>query len=131
MVYLTAHATWKEGRRVAKRTSTGAYVDEGAAERLFRHKVLALLRRRGLLSQERIELLLSWRRSGGRVLQEGAHYLGGVDHAGLDQVLVLVGEGVEALFRLGLPYLGHDHGAPVTRVAGDLPERLLERALRG
>jgi hypothetical protein len=39
-------------------------VDEGAAEKLFRHKVLALLRRRGLLSQERIELLDSWRRSG-------------------------------------------------------------------
>jgi len=41
------------------------YVDEGAAEKLFRHKVLALLRRRGLLSEERIELLLSWRRSSG------------------------------------------------------------------
>jgi hypothetical protein len=40
------------------------YLDEGAAERLFRHKVLALLRRRGLLSEDRIELLLSWRRSG-------------------------------------------------------------------
>ncbi len=40
------------------------YVDEAAAEKLLRHKVLALLRRRGLLSQERIELLLSWRRSG-------------------------------------------------------------------
>jgi hypothetical protein len=40
------------------------YVDEAAAEKLFRHKVLALLRRRGLLSQERIELLDSWRRSG-------------------------------------------------------------------
>jgi hypothetical protein len=40
------------------------YLDEGAAEKLFRHKILALLRRRGLLSQERIELLLSWRRSG-------------------------------------------------------------------
>jgi len=40
------------------------YVDEGAAEMLLRHKVLALLRRRGLLSEERIELLLSWRRSG-------------------------------------------------------------------
>ena len=40
------------------------YVDEAAAEQLFRHKVLALLRRRGLLSQERMELLLSWRRSG-------------------------------------------------------------------
>jgi hypothetical protein len=40
------------------------YVDERAAEELFRHKVLGLLRRRGLLSLERIELLLSWRRSG-------------------------------------------------------------------
>ena len=34
------------------------YVDERAAEELCRHKVLGLLRRRGLLSQERIELLL-------------------------------------------------------------------------
>ncbi len=40
------------------------YVDEGAAEKLFRHKILALLRRRWLLSEERIALLLSWRRSG-------------------------------------------------------------------
>jgi hypothetical protein len=40
------------------------YVDEAAVEKLFRHKVVALLRRRGLLSQERIELLDSWRRSG-------------------------------------------------------------------
>jgi len=40
------------------------YVDERAAEELFRHKVLGLLRRRGLLSQDRIDLLLSWRRSG-------------------------------------------------------------------
>jgi hypothetical protein len=39
-------------------------VDERAAEELFRHKVLALLRGRGLLSDERIDLLLSWRRSG-------------------------------------------------------------------
>ncbi len=40
------------------------YVDDGVAEELFRHKVLGLLRHRGLLSQARIELLLSWRRSG-------------------------------------------------------------------
>src|SRR5512134_481249 len=40
------------------------YVDERAAETLFGYKVLALLRRRGLLSQERIDLLNSWRRSG-------------------------------------------------------------------
>ncbi len=40
------------------------YVNEAAAERLFRHKVLGLLRRSGLLGQERIDLLHSWRRSG-------------------------------------------------------------------
>ena len=34
-----------------------------AAEELFRHKVLRLLRRKDLLSQERLELLLSWRHS--------------------------------------------------------------------
>jgi hypothetical protein len=39
-------------------------VDERAAEELFRHKVLGMLRGKGLLSEERIELLLSWRRSG-------------------------------------------------------------------
>ena len=35
------------------------YVNERAAEDLFLHKVLGLLRRQELLSQERIELLLS------------------------------------------------------------------------
>jgi len=40
------------------------YVDERAAEELFRHKVLGMLRGKGLLSEERIEVLLSWRRSG-------------------------------------------------------------------
>jgi len=40
------------------------YVDPKAAERLFRHKVLRFLRREEVLSQERLELLLSWRNSG-------------------------------------------------------------------
>jgi len=40
------------------------YVDTHKAELLFRHKVLHLLRDRELLSQERIDLLLSWRHSG-------------------------------------------------------------------
>jgi hypothetical protein len=40
------------------------FVDTVAAERLFRHKVIALLRDEGLLSEERIALLLSWRSSG-------------------------------------------------------------------
>jgi len=40
------------------------YVDEHAAELLFRHKVIRLLQKEGLLSEERSELLLSWRHTG-------------------------------------------------------------------
>jgi len=39
-------------------------VDSYKAELVFRHKVLGLLRYRELITQERIELLLSWRNSG-------------------------------------------------------------------
>ena len=41
-----------------------AYVDAKAAEILFRHNVLSFLRAEELLSEERIELLLSWRNTG-------------------------------------------------------------------
>ena len=40
------------------------YVDERSAELLFRHKVLRLLQDEGLLSEERTNLLLSWRHTG-------------------------------------------------------------------
>ena len=40
------------------------YVDTHTAELVFRHKVLRLLRDRELITQERIDLLLSWRHSG-------------------------------------------------------------------
>ena len=40
------------------------YVDTLAAEKLFAHKILHLLKSKGLLSDERIELLCSFRRSG-------------------------------------------------------------------
>ena len=40
------------------------YVDSYKAELIFRHKVLGLLRDRDLITQERIDLLLSWRNSG-------------------------------------------------------------------
>jgi hypothetical protein len=40
------------------------YIDEHAAELLFRHKVLRLLQDQGLLSEERTDLLLSWRHTG-------------------------------------------------------------------
>ena len=40
------------------------YVDPVAAEKLFRRKVLHFLKAEGLLGDERIQLLLSWRHSG-------------------------------------------------------------------
>lgn len=40
------------------------YVDTLAAEKLFAHKIFRLLKNKGLLSDERIELLLSFRNSG-------------------------------------------------------------------
>jgi hypothetical protein len=40
------------------------YVDTRKAEELFGHRVLGLLKSKELLSEERLELLLSWRRSG-------------------------------------------------------------------
>lgn len=40
------------------------YVSSSAAEKLFRHKVVILLQRAGLLDEERTCLLLSWRHSG-------------------------------------------------------------------
>jgi hypothetical protein len=40
------------------------HVETRSAELLFRHKVLACLRDEGLLTDERIDLLLSWRHTG-------------------------------------------------------------------
>jgi hypothetical protein len=40
------------------------WVDANAAELLFRHKVFSLLRKAGLIDEERIALLLSWKHSG-------------------------------------------------------------------
>jgi hypothetical protein len=40
------------------------YIDPIAAERLFRHKIMRLLKSKGLLTDERIELLTSFRHSG-------------------------------------------------------------------
>ena len=40
------------------------YVDTHKAELVFRHKVLRLLRDKDLITEERIDLLLSWRNSG-------------------------------------------------------------------
>src|SRR3990172_11157247 len=50
------------------------YVDAHRAELLFRHKVLKLLQDRELISQERIDLLLSWRNSGFAVPNQNTVY---------------------------------------------------------
>lgn len=41
-----------------------AYVDTKPAELLFRHKVFSLLRKAGVIDEDRIALLLSWKHSG-------------------------------------------------------------------
>src|SRR4029077_13443061 len=62
------------------------------------------------------------------VLQRGAHDLGRVDHAGLDEVLVLELGGVVTEGPLALLDLRDDDRALDARVARDLAQRLLERA---
>lgn len=41
-----------------------AYADPAEAEKVFRHHVLSFLRKRGLIDEERVRLLLSWRHTG-------------------------------------------------------------------
>jgi hypothetical protein len=59
------HATVSRGGR----TKGGGWfpvpsVDARAAELLFRHKVLSLLRKAGLIDEQGIALLLSWKHTG-------------------------------------------------------------------
>jgi hypothetical protein len=61
-----------------------AYVDQTAAELLFRHKVVKLLRQEGLLSEKRIELLLSWQHTGFGV--RGETRLGPTDREAIETV---------------------------------------------
>jgi len=60
------------------------YLDEHAAERLFRHKVIKLLRDAGLLDQRRIELLLSWKHTG--FSARGETHIGPTDRKMLEVV---------------------------------------------
>src|SRR6516162_123136 len=66
------------------------------------------------------------RGDGSCILQGCASYLGGVDHAGLHQVFVLFGGGVETKIRILVApdLLDHD-GAFGSAVQHDLPHRLL------
>ena len=80
----TSADTLSSGRREGRLSLRP--VDEEVAEKLLRHKVLALLRGRGLLSQEWVELLLSWRRSGFSV--HNRVYVPAGDSQGLEALVV-------------------------------------------
>jgi hypothetical protein len=59
------HAIASRGGWAADRSFTPVpFVDAQAAEQVFRHRVITLLRDEELWTEERIELLLSWRHSG-------------------------------------------------------------------
>src|SRR5262245_25231099 len=62
------------------------------------------------------------------VLQRGAYDLGGIEHAGLHQVLVFLGGGVEPERALALPHLLRHDRAVLSGVASDPAQRLLECA---
>src|SRR3954449_7689657 len=67
------------------------------------------------------------RRDGGGVLQRRAGDLGRVDDAGLDQVDVLTGRGVQTETDLGVAHLLRHDAALEAGVDGDLLQRRLER----
>src|SRR5579883_309824 len=59
------------------------------------------------------------------ILQRGAHDLGGIEHAGLDQVFVLVAEGIVAEVRFfRFEHLAQNHSTLFACVLGDLAQRL-------
>jgi hypothetical protein len=65
----------------------------------------------------------------GGVLQRGPHDLGGVDHAGGDEILVHFRLRVEAdRLVIAVDQLAGDDGAVMARILGDLADRRLQRA---
>src|SRR6185437_11739122 len=64
------------------------------------------------------------------ILQRGAHDLCGIEHAGLDQIFVLAGQGVVAeVVVLGVVDFAENDCAFFAGVFGDLTQRLLQSAL--
>jgi hypothetical protein len=57
---LASRGVWNDERQ----WTPFPYIDTNAAEKLFRHKIIYLLKNKDLLSDERIEMLNAFRRSG-------------------------------------------------------------------
>ena len=87
-----------------------------------RGRLLRLVRHHSLGGEEQ-------RRDRGRVLQRRTGHLGRVDDAGLEQVDVLTGRGVEAEARLQRAHLLDHDAALEAGVDGDLAQRRVERDL--
>jgi hypothetical protein len=112
------------------------FVDQLAAAAVFRHKVLRLLARNGLLEQERIELLLSWRHSGFSVHNTVTAPQG--DGDGLERLARYLLRAPVSLERLSLdeaaataryrPRAGREDRQPAQQAPSD-PAELLARVL--
>jgi hypothetical protein len=61
------------------------YVDPHAAQRLFAHKVLAFLQRKELISEQRLQLISSWKHSGFFV--HNAVHVSAGDHSALEALV--------------------------------------------
>src|SRR3546814_9473418 len=62
----------------------------------------------------------------GGILKRGAHDLGGIDDAGLEQILILLGLRVEAeILVITIDKPARDHAAVMTDILSALPQRCL------
>ncbi len=109
-----------------------ASVDTRAAELLFRHKVISLLAVRGLLTDERIELLDSWKSGHTGFSAHNAVTVGAEDHSGLERLARYLLRPPLSLERLtlerGLARYRHKR-APGRRGEPFDPSKLLARLL--
>src|ERR1700736_1221312 len=70
------------------------------------------------------------RRDRAGILQCGAHHFGRIEHARLDQIFIIAGQGVVAeVVVLGIVHLAQDNCAFLAGVLGDLTQRLDQGAL--
>ena len=109
------------------------YVSASAAEQLFRHKVIRLLQKEGLLDEDRTRVLLSWKHSGFSV-HNGVTVMAG-DGRALEALARYCMRNPVSLARLGfspgektvtyLPKTGHDGEEGETFDAMDFLARVL------
>ena len=103
------------------------YVDPHAAQELFRHKVFAFLRRKELITEQRVELLSSWKHSGFSV--HNSVYVPPGDHQALEALVRYMMRPPVSLARLKL-LPGSDQVLHFPKGSGDDPSIREARAHR-